>query len=56
MLTYHVVPGEVLAKDVVKLSEAGTVQGSKVKIAVKGGKVRVDNAKSRPRTSPVPTA
>lgn len=45
VLTYHVVPGKVLAKDVVKLSEATTVQGSKVKITVKGEKVRVDNAK-----------
>ena len=28
ILTYHVVPGEVMAADVVKLSEAKTVQGS----------------------------
>ena len=44
VLTYHVVPGKVMAKDVVKLTEAKTVQGSSVKIAVKEGKVRVDNA------------
>ena len=44
ILTYHVLPGEALAKDVVKLSEAETVQGSKVKIRVKKGKVKVDNA------------
>lgn len=44
ILTYHVVPGKVMAADVVKLSEAKTVQGSKVKISVKEGKVRVDNA------------
>jgi uncharacterized surface protein with fasciclin (FAS1) repeats len=42
ILTYHVVPGKVLAKDVVKLSEAETVQGSSVKIEVKDGKVYVD--------------
>ncbi len=44
ILTYHVVPGKVMAADVVKLSEAKTVQGSKVKISVKEGKVKVDNA------------
>ena len=44
ILTYHVLPGEALAADVVKLSSAKTVQGSKVKIRVKKGKVKVDNA------------
>lgn len=44
ILTYHVVPGKVMAKDVVKLTEAKTVQGSSAKIAVKGGKVSVDGA------------
>ncbi len=44
ILTYHVVPGKVLAKDVVKLTEAKTVQGSAVKIAVNKGKVSVDGA------------
>jgi len=44
ILTYHVVPGNVKAADVVKLSEAETVQGSKVKISTCDGKVRVDNA------------
>ncbi len=44
ILTYHVVPGKVMAKDVVKLSEAKTVQGSSVKIQVNGGKVKVDGA------------
>lgn len=45
ILTYHVVPGKVMAKDVVKLSEAKTVQGSEAKIAVKDGTVMVDKAK-----------
>lgn len=45
ILTYHVVPGNVMATDVVKLTEAKTVQGSKVKIAVKDGTVMIDNAK-----------
>ena len=33
ILTYHVVAGKVLAKDVVKLSEAKTVEGSTVAIS-----------------------
>ena len=44
ILTYHVVAGKVLAADVVKLTEAKTVQGSSVKIVVKEGKVMVDGA------------
>jgi uncharacterized surface protein with fasciclin (FAS1) repeats len=44
ILTYHVVSGKVLAEDVVKLSEAKTVQGSSAKITVKDGKVKVDDA------------
>ena len=44
VLTYHVVPGKVMAADVVKLSSAKTVQGSEVRIAVSDGKVRVDDA------------
>lgn len=44
VLTYHVVPGKVMAADVVKLSEAKTVQGSSAKITVKDGKVWVDGA------------
>jgi uncharacterized surface protein with fasciclin (FAS1) repeats len=45
ILTYHVVPGKVMAKDVVKLKEAKTAQGGKVKIQVKDGTVMIDNAK-----------
>jgi uncharacterized surface protein with fasciclin (FAS1) repeats len=44
ILTYHVVSGKVMAKDVVKLCDAKTVQGSSVKIAVKDGKVSIDSA------------
>ena len=44
ILTYHVVSGKVLAADVVKLKKAETVQGSEVRIKVKGGKVKVDGA------------
>jgi uncharacterized surface protein with fasciclin (FAS1) repeats len=45
ILTYHVVPAKVLAKDVVQLKDAETAQGSKVKIVVKDGTVMIDNAK-----------
>jgi len=44
ILTYHVVPGRVLAKDVVKLHEAKTVNGKDVKITTASGKVMVGNA------------
>ncbi len=44
ILLYHVVSGNVMAKDVVKMKSAKTVQGSSVKITAKGGKVMVDNA------------
>jgi uncharacterized surface protein with fasciclin (FAS1) repeats len=45
ILTYHVVPGKVMAKDVVQLKSAKTVQGSKVRIKVKDGTVMVNGAK-----------
>jgi len=44
VLTYHVVPGRVMAADVVTLTEAATVQGSTVDISVEDGVVKVDNA------------
>jgi uncharacterized surface protein with fasciclin (FAS1) repeats len=44
ILTYHVVAGKVMAADVVKLKNAGTVQGQRVDINAQGGKVTVDNA------------
>ncbi len=45
VLTYHVVPGKVMAADVVKLDSANTVNGKSVKIKVAGGTVMVDGAK-----------
>ncbi|MCU0960613.1 MAG: fasciclin domain-containing protein [Pirellulaceae bacterium] len=44
VLTYHVVPGKVMAADVVKLKSAKTVQGSEAKITVKEGNVSIDKA------------
>jgi uncharacterized surface protein with fasciclin (FAS1) repeats len=45
ILTYHVVAGKVMAKDVVNLKEAKTVNGQSAQISVNGGKVMVDKAK-----------
>ena len=45
ILTYHVVPGEVRAKDVIKVSSATSLQGQKIKVNTVNGKVNVDNAK-----------
>jgi uncharacterized surface protein with fasciclin (FAS1) repeats len=44
ILTYHVVPGKVMASEVVKIDSARTVNGKSLKINTKGGKVRVDDA------------
>jgi uncharacterized surface protein with fasciclin (FAS1) repeats len=44
VLTYHVVPGAVMAKDV-KPGAVKTVQGGNLTVAVQGGTVMVNNAK-----------
>jgi transforming growth factor-beta-induced protein len=44
ILTYHVVSGAVKAADVVKLSEAKSLQGEPIAIKVDGGKVMVNGA------------
>lgn len=44
ILTYHVVPGKVMAADVMGLDKATTVQGSDIMITKSDGKVMVDNA------------
>jgi uncharacterized surface protein with fasciclin (FAS1) repeats len=43
-LTYHVVPGSVMAADVVKVKNATTVQGQRVDVKVDGAKVMIDGA------------
>ena len=45
ILTYHVVPGKVMAADVVKMKSAKAVSGDALMIATKGGGVMVDNAR-----------
>jgi uncharacterized surface protein with fasciclin (FAS1) repeats len=45
ILTYHVISGNVKSGDVVKLTEATTAMGEKIKIAVKGDTVTFNDAK-----------
>jgi uncharacterized surface protein with fasciclin (FAS1) repeats len=42
VLTYHVVPGKVMAADVVELTEAETLQGQPIEIAFEDGKVTIN--------------
>jgi len=44
ILTYHVVTGKVMAKDVAGMDSATTVQGGKVIIKTENGKVMINNA------------
>jgi uncharacterized surface protein with fasciclin (FAS1) repeats len=44
ILTYHVVPGKVMAADVVKLEEAKTVNGKMIDVKVDGDKVMTNSA------------
>ena len=44
ILTYHVVPGTVMAKDVVGLKAAKTINGQELTVKVTEGKVSIDNA------------
>jgi uncharacterized surface protein with fasciclin (FAS1) repeats len=45
VLTYHVVPGKMLAADVVKVSSAKAVSGDTLPIKVSGDTVMVDKAR-----------
>jgi uncharacterized surface protein with fasciclin (FAS1) repeats len=45
ILTYHVVPGRVLAAQVIKMNSAKTVNGESLTISTNGGTVMVNNAK-----------
>jgi uncharacterized surface protein with fasciclin (FAS1) repeats len=44
ILTYHVVPGKVMAADVVKLQSAKAVSGDTITVKVQDGVVHLDNA------------
>ena len=45
ILTYHVVPGRVMAADVGKVQEAKTVNGKMLMVSTKGGGVMINDAK-----------
>ena len=44
ILTYHVVPGKVMAKDVLGVKGAKSLNGQRIDVKVDGGKVMVDGA------------
>ena len=44
ILTYHVVPGKLMAADVAKVADAKTVQGGSVKVTAGAGKVMVNDS------------
>ena len=44
ILTYHVVPGEVMAADAASLKEAKTVNGKTVRVSTSSGKIMINNA------------
>jgi uncharacterized surface protein with fasciclin (FAS1) repeats len=44
VLTYHVVPGKVLAAQVTGMTEAVSVQGAKIAVMVMGGKVMLNHS------------
>lgn len=44
VLTYHVVPGKVMSKDLKNGQKAKTVQGSEVTVTLADGKAMIDNA------------
>ena len=44
ILTYHVIPGKVMSRELVKLDSAKTVEGGSIAIQTMGGGVMVNNA------------
>ncbi|MEO6811000.1 MAG: fasciclin domain-containing protein [Isosphaeraceae bacterium] len=44
VLLYHVVPGNVMAADALKVDSARTAQGQPIRIKAEGGKVMINNA------------
>jgi uncharacterized surface protein with fasciclin (FAS1) repeats len=45
VLTYHVIAGKNMAKDVTEMTSAKTIEGSDVTIASENGEVKVNDAK-----------
>ncbi|WP_310396634.1 fasciclin domain-containing protein [Hymenobacter sp.] len=54
VLTYHVIPGRLLAADLKDGQELTTVNGAKLRVSVKDGKVMVSNGKDAPATVAIP--
>ena len=50
VLTYHVIPGRLVAADLKDGQELTTVNGEKLKVTVKDGKVMIGNGKDAPAT------
>jgi uncharacterized surface protein with fasciclin (FAS1) repeats len=50
VLTYHVIPGRILAADIKDGQEITTVNGEKLHFSIKDGKVLVSNGKDAPAT------
>ena len=50
VLTYHVIPGRLVAADLKDGQELTTVNGAKLKVTVKDGKVMIGNGKDAPAT------
>jgi uncharacterized surface protein with fasciclin (FAS1) repeats len=44
ILAYHVVPGKVLAADVVRMQAANTVQGSPIRVSTEGRTVKINDS------------
>lgn len=45
ILTYHVVPGKIMAADVTQIDTAQTVNGDSLPVKIEGGTVKIGNAK-----------
>ena len=54
VLTYHVVAGRLVAADLKDGQELTTVNGAKLKVTVKDGKVMIGNGKDAPATVQIP--
>lgn len=54
VLTYHVIPGRLVAADFKDGQELTTVNGEKLHISIKDGKVMVSNGKDTPATVQIP--
>lgn len=54
VLTYHVIPGRLVAADLKNGQELTTVNGQKLHITIKDGKVLVGNGQATPATVQIP--